>query len=246
MNNKRYILAVAAGLVGVYLFWPGDDTPDAEKRVGDADSGYRVAPTEARPSPTARTYDSPPARWLGAERYGRALQPSYGGGAADQRYGGVPEPSARGGYGHGYGDGPSSSVGYPLAQQAYDPTEGYRFRPLSESEKRRYGIESRAQYEPPAYRAPESAPTPSYGTRPVYPQRGFGGYSFRPLEQVPGASGRWQGPYPDPTWGEQRGFVDQHRVDPSPQWGATPPPRPPIHQMYPSLDVADGRTLSAR
>lgn len=245
MNNKRYILAVAAGLIGLYLFWPGDDTPDAVKRVSNADSDNRGAPAQARLEPTARTYESPPARWLGKERYERALQPSYGGGVADQRYGQVPEPSVSRGY--GYDNGPSSSVGYPLAQETYDPTEGYRFRPLSDSEKRRLGIESPAKYEAPAYRAPEPAPAaPSYGTRPVYPQRGFGGYSFRPLEQAPGAAGRWQGPYPDPAWAEDRGFVDRHQVDPSPQWGATPPPRPPIHQMYPSLDLAAGRTLSAR
>ncbi len=239
VNKKQYAIG-AALVVGIYLLWPGKEPSDAVKKVTSTGSHTQIQPISARPARPARSRDSAPT-WSGEQSYGRALEPSYGNRYGDQRSPGrAPEPAA-------YGYRPRFGSGYPVAQQAEDPGAGFRFRPLSDSEKRRYDYQTPPErYEPSRSYGPATAPAPSYGTRPGYPSGGYGGYTFRPLEQTPESAERWQGPYPDPMWRGERDYADQNGFEREPQWGARPYTRPPIDHMYPSLNLENGRTLSAR
>lgn len=154
-------------------------------------------------------------------------------------------------------DGHDSPFGY--RDQAWMGTQAYRFRPLSEQEQERIrqrppdpylgryvapvnelprSYPPRGAQPQPVEPAPHSAP---YAPMRTYPDPPPDAYSFRPLEQSPGARGRWQGPYPEPGRRQDLYPMDPWTA-PSPQWGSTPP----AQRMYPNLYRGSDSRLTAR
>jgi hypothetical protein len=113
--------------------------------------------------------------------------------------------------------------------------DGFRFRPLNDSDRRRG--------------APRAAPTPAPRMAAPYAPRDQGGYRFRPETPRPGGASRYQAPYPGPGGTEPEPL--DHWVE---QWDPPPGPRPPAppaweapaNRMLPSLDWPSDRTFTAR
>lgn len=169
---------------------------------------------------------------------------------------------------------PAPSAPYPAWRDApraetFEPREPapetWRFRPLSERERRRFEQQSGyyygAPYTPPRYEERAGEQRRPYEPRrsprgfdmdPMSPEpwrQGWGneGYSFRPQAPSPRSRGRWQGPYSAPLRGRAYPQDAPPIFDQGNQWGATPRRSPPpSHRMYPSLDQPGHRRLTAR
>ena len=252
--TKSHIVGLLAVLVLGFLFLRTGDEP--------TDSGDRSPDTES--AAERRLQPKEPAFLQPSRDYGIAGRPST---RPDARKPPVPYGAPKTYRREAHPE--SGSAGYgshtPYGGQAWNESEAYRFRPLSEKEKVRiqgsYAGQHPEQYAAPmdtrqphaptsrSYRsqvappqpiapAPYSAPyTPADG----YPDPHHQGYSFRPFEQSPGARGRWQGPYQEPGQ-RQSPFPMDPWAAPSPQWGSTPP----AHRMYPNLYRESPTRLTAR
>jgi len=242
MTKSRLIGLLAILVVAFLVFRPGDEPSDADKGHGGLDSS-----TDRQLQPREPAFLRP-----GAD-YGLA-----------QRRGAKPAPQPYGGWGY-YPQGPypntyQGGYGSPdrYGTQAQIRTDGYRFRPLSEQEKKRSQPSYADQY-PTQYPTPYQEPAPYYPSaetqrhpaaqapyyaQPSYPQRQQEAYSFRPLEQSPAASGRWQSPYDQPGRGYDQYSQDPRTSPPDPQWGWDS--TPPSQRMYPSYYRNLGRRLTAR
>jgi hypothetical protein len=128
------------------------------------------------------------------------------------------------------------------------PMEAYRFRPLTESERRR--LESRGDSRDERSGSGSAYPDRFVGPDVVIPDGfasdwGSSPYRFRPTDpprrQAPEPWRAIPGPQPPRSLGDP-GFFQ-----PAPQWGATPPDVPqPLPYLYPSLAPDDGHRLTVR
>jgi len=212
------------------LLHSGDEPPDTRNQGSDSESA-----TDQQFQPRQ------PAFLMPGREYGIASRPdsqeawpAYGSPGSNPR-----EPSSQS-YPGGYG-APDPYVGRDPIE-----TNGYRFRPLGEREKRRMQVpvpdqhvapysSGYAQLPPPVAPAPHSAPS-------MLPNPQQQTYSFRPLEKSPSSRGRWQGPYQRPGWRDDWHSSDPWAAPSDPQWGSTPPNQ----RMYPSYTRNTGRQITAR
>lgn len=242
MITKSRIVGLLTILVVGFLVLRTEEEPsDMDHRNGDAESATNRQFQPREPAFLKSTRDYEIAR---QHSTGRASRP-YG----------KPESYWQ----ESYSEIPSDGYGTPApyGQQARLSVEGYRFRPLSEQEQVRvrerypsqYSYQYTAPYNSPSQTHPSSEmQSQSYEPTPYSPQGTYldplqEAYSFRPLENSPGARGRWQGPYQKPGQRYDRYPQDNPWATPSnPQWGSTPP----AQRMYPSFYQDPGRRITAR
>jgi hypothetical protein len=131
---------------------------------------------------------------------------------------------------------------YASPADGWSNAPNYRFRPLTEGDRRRMA-------------SPDAAPYSSPPTGPRAPDSGSwadGRYRFPSPATGTGAAGRYEPPYEVPrwgtgTWGTEPDYAEQGRL---PSWSDPRPPRqpyrdPPGRNMYPSLDAAPDRTFTS-
>ncbi|MCG6863599.1 MAG: hypothetical protein LJE70_20435 [Chromatiaceae bacterium] len=236
ITKSRIVALLAILVVGFLVLRSGDEPSDSGEKGGGSESA-----TDRQLQPQEPGFLAP------SREYGIAGRPGMD---RDTRSDGSrwPYPST---YSPDYG------IPDPYGAQAGIRTEGYRFRPLDDTEKSRaqapYPDEYTGRYTAPYdsfsqyYPSPDDQPLPasppSYSAPSAYPPSQQEAYSFRPLEKSPGARGRWQGPYQEPGW--RRGDLypmDPWQSPPNPQWGSMPP----SHRMYPNLYRRPDRRLTAR
>lgn len=231
MITKSQIVGLLIVLgVGFLVFRPGDEPADSQDRDGDSSE-----------SATDRQFQPREPEFLEQDReYGiagrsrtREAPPSYD---WPNRY--PPEP-----YTQSY-PGVYGATGSFGAQAPFS-TNDYRFRPLGEQEQRRAEqTQYPEQYPTPYYRAPAAQQrqvAPSHYSAPYQaPQQET--YSFRPLDKTRASRGRWQGPYQQPGWRDDRAPIDPWTAPPNPQWGSTPP----AQRMYPRFYRDPSTRLTAR
>jgi len=233
--TKSHIIGLLAILVvGFLIFRSGDEPSDS----GDQPAGSESA-TDRRLQPREPAFQTPGSEHGIAGRLGaRSAPPGYG----------SPHPYPAQPYRDPYSG--RFQTPRPYGGQASMATDGYRFRPLGKQEQERMQAAYPELYEEgyatpyyqpsPGARPRETAPVPS-AAPPTYREPASEIYGFRPLENSPGARGRWQGPYQEP------GRVDTYPTDPwmsppLPEWGSTPP----AQRMYPNFYRDSGRRLTAR
>lgn len=216
--------------VSFLVFRPGEKPSDSDDRGSDSKSA-----TDQQFQPSEPAFLTPERDYGVAGQPGiQEASPSYGGSNSYPRR---PYPQ---GYSSGYG------APRPYDGQDPIPTNGYRFRPLNKQEQSRMQTSYPDQYRAPHYSAHSAqqqplAPAP-YSTPYMRPDEQQEIYSFRPLEKSSTPRGRWQGPYQQPGWRNDRPAIDSWSAPSNPQWGSTPP----TQRMYPSYSRNTGRYITAR
>jgi hypothetical protein len=215
VNTKRVMIAVL--LIGGLARWffGGEDTP--------------VPPAEPPPASTQKNTAIPRAPSIPEPRheYGvaRRLAPptSY------------PDPARQ-----PTPPGAWSERSYPA--DTYTDTRGYRFRPLTEGDRRRMGTPDAAPYGslPPYGSAPPESAAPSGPWAD-------GRYRSRPSTPGEASTGRYEPPYPVPSWGSEPDYAEQWDYPPwrEPERSRQPDREPPARRMLPSLDWPSDRTFTS-
>jgi hypothetical protein len=225
--TKSRIVALLLILgVGFLVFRPGDEPSDTHGR--DSDSG---STTDQQFQPREPAFLTPGQDYGVARRpYIPEAAPSYGGSG----------PYPRTPFSQSYSSGYGAPV--PDGGQAPLQTDSYRFRPLGEREQRRMQTSYPDEHQAPHYSAHPAQRQPIASAPYMAPDRRQQAYNFRPLEKSRTSHGRWQGPYQQPGWRDNRPAFDPWTAPPDPQWGSTPPAR----RMYPSYSPNTSGRISAR
>jgi len=234
VHIKGYIaVALLTAFVSWLVFSPDDDARRRGGREPASGSGdiHRSLPQEPEPLPTR-------------ERYGIAGTTAVPG-----------EPNV-GPYAADSSRQPRSPRQSYLPRETWpDSMEQFRFRPLTERERKRLEAQRPPlDYFPNGqtaavpqwpYTQPQGmAPDPQ---SPFSPQRYDQSYSFRP-EQRPAKNRHWT-PYErdgSRQWQRSSEPTGPWHEPPSPQWGSTPPRwAPPADRMYPNLNIYSDTKLTA-
>lgn len=235
MSKSRVLGLLLILGVGFLVLRPGDETSDTRESTGGSKSS-----TDQQFQPREPAFGDPsPDYGIAGQAGTQETAPSY---ASPARYPQQPYPRNQlEGYPAAY------ATSDPYGGQARIPTHGYKFRPLNDKEQKRAQTRIPEQYQPPTYSAPAAryhppAPPSPYSApaAPRSPQQEV--YSFRPLEKSRASRGRWQGPYQQPDWRDDRYPLDPWTAPPDPQWGSTPPSQ----RMYPSYYRETSRRITAR
>jgi hypothetical protein len=226
ISKWRILVVLALFVVSFSLLHQGDEPSDSEDRDGESESA------------TERSMQPPQPAFLQPKHdYGIAGKSDAAGQSDGVRR--LPETES---YPGGYG------IANQYGRDGNDMEGGYRFRPLSDRERKRSQQSGPyAQRHPDEYSATYDAPLPWYqysGTElqgrdpdrhaapPGYSDDRSDAYSFRPLSKSPVARGHRQG---EPYWNRGDGFEghpsDTWTAPPHPQWGSQPSEQP----LYPSL-----------
>jgi len=217
VSNKRTLIAVAvAASVALWLFSGREEPPPPAE------------PAAQRPS---RPPPGPPSRQA------PAAQPRFDYAAPRPPQGWQPDAgrSAEGDWARGEGEYADPAFGWSNAPN-------YRFRPLTEGDRRRMGSPEVAPY---GSARPQAAMPPSNSWAD-------GRYRFRTAPGGEGATGRYASPYEVPQWGTEGWSTDPDYAE---KWDLPPmresgPRRqpyraPPGRQMYPSLDGPSNRSFTS-
>lgn len=215
MNTKQVIIGtlLVGGLAMWFLGGEDETVPPAEAPPQQASRQYAPL-VPAQPRPPEPRYDygmaNPPR--------GQALYPDPGFQA--------PPPGYRG--------------ENPYQADAWSDTRGYRFRPLTERDRRRMATPEAEPY--------RSVPPPATSPAAPYGPWSDGQYGFRQSAPPAGTAGRYEPPYQVPSWGATPDYAEQWDLVPwgEPAPGPQPYRDPPARRMLPSLDWPPDRTLTAR